>query len=431
MDRKHQRTLALILAGGKGGRLEVLTEKRAKPAMPYAGVYRLIDFALSNCMHSGLSDVWVIEQYQPHTLNEHLANGRPWDLDRTYGGLQVLPPYETPEDAAGGFAQGNADAIYRHRQFISEFAPDILLVLSADHIYKLDFREVIEQHVARAADVTMVTTRVAREEASRFGIVEVNRRGRVTNFAYKPEQPPSDVATTEVFVYHAPKLLQTLDELATAKRKRAPHKDSGNQEAGETSLQDFGHELLPQLVRDGRAFEFRLEGYWRDVGTVESYWKSHMDLLSHTHKLGLDDPAWPILTFGSQRLPARIHESARITNSLISPGCTIHGQVIRSVLAPGVVVERGATVRDSVLLHETVVRAGAKVECAILDDSVMVGERAVVGAPPGKRGTHAGRPLKVSDTDLTMVGWRARIQAGAQVARGARVKPVARVLAKK
>lgn len=207
----NKKVLALILAGGVGGRLDVLTEQRAKPATPFAGTYRLIDFSLSNCMHSKITDVWVIEQYEPHSLNDHLANGRPWDLDRNYGGLQVLPPFLGR--GKGGFAQGNADAIYRHRRFIREFAPDLLVVLSSDHVYKLDFGEVIDEHLQHDADVTMVTTQVEREQASRFGVVKVDGEGRVTDFAYKPEKPESDLVTAEVFVYRTTKLLETLEKL--------------------------------------------------------------------------------------------------------------------------------------------------------------------------------------------------------------------------
>ncbi|HEV2854544.1 MAG TPA: glucose-1-phosphate adenylyltransferase family protein [Thermoanaerobaculia bacterium] len=374
------KTLALILAGGEGGRLEVLTDRRAKPAVPFAGVYRLIDFPLSNCLHSGISDVWVIEQYEPHSLNEHLANGRPWDLDRTYGGLQVLPPQQTrSRGGEGGFAQGNADAIYRHKTLIRELDPDILLVLSADHVYKLDYREVIDRHREHGAAVTLVTTRLPPgEDAGRFGVVEAGDDGRVTGFEYKPKSPKSDRVTTEVFVYDAPALLNTLEELAA---------EGG--EDGEPRLKDFGHELIPRLVREGKAREHRFEDYWRDVGTVESYWRAHMDLLEPEPGLVLDDPAWPLRTYGSQRLPARIEGSARIDGSLISPGCRVAGRVERSVLGPGAVVEEGAQVRDSVLLEKVVVRAGAKVERAILDAEVEVGKGKRVGKTEG---------------DLTLIG---------------------------
>lgn len=428
MSRK--KVLAIILAGGEGGRLEVLTEERAKPAVPFAGVYRLIDFALSNCMHSGISDVWVIEQYRPHSLNEHLANGRPWDLDRTYGGLQVLPPYEVRDRGdGGGFAQGNADAIYRHREFIRDFDPDILLVLSSDHIYKLDYRDVIDRHIEREADVTIVTTRVPLEEASRFGTVEVGDDGRITNFAYKPDEPESDIVTTEVFVYDARTLLDKLETLAGEGAGEDADGGKGDNKSGEDGesngddnprLKDYGHELLPALVGDGRAFDYPLEGYWRDVGTVESYWQSHMDLLDAEPALALDDPDWPILTFGTQLLPARIHASARVENSLISPGCTVRGHVVNSVLAPGVVVAEGATVRDSILLHKVSVEKNATVDVAVLDAQVRVGAGASVGKK--KRGGGAKKKPRLTDKDITLVGQRVSIPARARVAAGGRRK---------
>jgi glucose-1-phosphate adenylyltransferase len=396
MKTPRTKVLVLILAGGAGGRLEVLTAERAKPAMPFGGVYRLIDFPLSNCLHSGLSDVWVIEQYELHSLNEHLANGRPWDLDRTYGGLRVLPPHQRKEEnGEGGFAEGNADAIYRHRSLIREFGPDVLLVLSADHVYKLDYREVIDRHLESGAAATLVTTRVPREKAGRFGVVQVDGDGRVTDFEYKPESPRSDLVTTEVFAYDAVRLLDTLDQLA------------GETEGDESGLKDFGHELIPSLVREGQAREFRHEGYWRDVGTIESYWEGHMELLEPETALVLDDPDWPLRSYGVQRLPARIEGTARIGASLISPGCRVAGRVERSVLGTGVVVEEGAEVRDSILIEKVVVKAGASVTRAILDEGVEVGEGAQVGEEDG---------------DLVAVGQRARIGAEVKVEPGARVE---------
>ena len=393
MSPTHRTTvLVLILAGGAGGRLEVLTDERAKPAMPFGGVYRLIDFPLSNCLHSGLSDVWVIEQYELHSINEHLANGRPWDLDRTYGGLRVLPPHQSKqENGEGGFAEGNADAIYRHRSLIREFGPDVLLVLSADHVYKLDYRDVIDRHLESGAAATLVTTRVPREKASRFGVVQVDGDGRITDFEYKPESPRSDLVTTEVFAYDAARLLDTLDRLA----------GDGN------DLKDFGHELIPSLVRDGQACDFRHEGYWRDVGTIESYWEGHMDLLEPEPALALDDPDWPLRSYGVQRLPARIEGTARIDGSLISPGCRVAGRVERSVLGTGVVVEEGAEVRDSILIERVVVKRGASVARAILDEGVEVGEEARVGEEDG---------------ELVAVGQRAKIGAGGVVEPGGRVE---------
>jgi len=347
MAKRRGNVLALVLAGGEGGRLGPLTEDRAKPAMPFAGVYKLIDFPLSNCHHSRISDVWVIQQYEPHSLSEHLSNGRPWDLDRTFGGLRVVHPATGDEEEAGLY-QGNADAIYRSSQAITEFDPEVILVVSADAVYKLDYRDVVEAHEDRGADVTMVTTRVPREQADRFGVVKMED-GRVSAFDYKPDKPKSGIVTTEVFVYDARVLIDTLAELAE----------------GDGELEDFGHELLPRLVERGRAYAYELEGYWKDVGTIESYWQAHMDLLGPRPKLNLDEPAWPILTMATQRPPARIESGAEIEDSLISPGCAVRGRVVRSVLGPGVVVQKGAEVIDSVVLEGA--RIGGRVERAIVD----------------------------------------------------------------
>jgi glucose-1-phosphate adenylyltransferase len=362
---KRPRILALVLAGGAGSRLKALTSRRAKPALPFGGVFRLIDFPLSNCMHSQIEDVWVVEQFQPHALNEHLTNGRPWDLDRNYSGLRILPPYQgTPES---GWHQGNADAIYRHRRFIRDFAPDVLLVLSADHIYKLDYRDVFDAHLQNGAEVTMVTTEVSLDEASRFGNVDFDSDGKVTRFDYKPEQPKSQNATTEVFVYNTEVLLEVLDELAAQAEKETPNDE-------EVALEDFGDELLPALVQRGSAWAFPLDGYWRDVGTVESYHQGHMDLLREKQELKLDDPAWPIRTRGQQLLPARIEGSAQIENSLISPGCYIAGRVVNSVLSPGVIVEQGAVVENAVLLHGVVVPTRRVVRRAVVDEHMRIEE---------------------------------------------------------
>lgn len=405
-DMPRSKILALILAGGEGSRLETLTARRAKPATPFAGVYRLIDFPLSNCMHSGISDVWIIEQYESHSINEHLANGRPWDLDRTYGGLRVLPPHQSRDGEGDGFAQGNADALYRNRKFIREWEPDLLLVLSTDHVYTLDYGRVIERHREREAEVTIVTTRVPLEQAGRFGTVLIGADGRVAEFEYKPEQPRWDTVTTEVFVYDAPTLLDTLDRLAG---EQTP------EEGGEPSLRDFGHELLPRLVERGRAHAFPLDGYWRDLGTLGSYWAAHRDLLAPDPPLRLDDPAWPILSYGTQRLPARVGTSARVENSLLSSGCTVRGTVIRSVLGPGTLVEEGATVRDSILLHDVRVDAGATVERAIVDDGARIGEGARVG--------EAGVGDDPSAEELVLVGQGVEVPTGERVGAGARIEP--------
>lgn len=394
-----QKVLALILAGGKGSRLGALTAHRAKPALTFGGTYRLIDFALSNCVHSGLSDVWVIEEYEVHSLNDHLGGGRPWDLDRTHGGLQVLPPYKGGAAGAGGFASGNADAIHLHANLIREYAPDVLLVLSADHIYKLDYGPVIERHLQTGAGVTMVTTTLPQgEDATRFGNVTTFKNGRVKRFDYKPEKPTSDQITTEVFVYDAPKLLATLDRIA-AEKKGARQKDAGKKEDPDAAhLGDFGDELIPNLVKAGEAYAYALGGYWLDVGLPGAYWQAHQDLLSGA-SVPLDDPEWPVLSSSVPRMPARLDAGADVDASLIAYGCHVQGRVRRSVLAPGVRVEPGAVVEDAVILRDVTVRAGGVVRRAIVDEASEIS-----GKVDGGRG------------QIAVIPARTRLKAGQRVA---------------
>jgi len=392
------KVLALVMAGGEGSRLELLTERRAKPALPFAGVFRLIDFPLSNCVHSGVEDVWVLQQYRLQSLNDELANGRPWDLDRTYGGLRLLPPQLGAEEE-DGFHEGNADAIWRNRQLIAEHDPEVVLVLSADHVYRLDYGQVVARHRGRGAAVTVVTSEVSDEaEASRQAVVEVAADGRLSGFSYKPDEPPTTRVATEVFAFQTGRLLATLEELA----------------AGDGELKDFGHGLLPRLVSVGEAVEHRMDGYWRDVGTVPAYWRAHMDLLDPERPLDLDDPAWPVLGRAPHRPPARVEDSARLEGALLSPGTVVGGEVTRSVLGPGVVVEPGACVRDAVLLDDCVVAAGARVERAVLDRRVRVGPDARVG--------DAG-----DDGEPALVGEGAQLPGGARVAPGGRFSQDGRV----
>ena len=398
------KVLAMVLAGGQGGRMEVLTQRRAKPALPFAGVYRLIDMSLSNLRNSGVSDVWVVVQYETQSINDALANGRPWDLDRTHGGLRIIPPQQEGDDE-GGWHEGNADALYRNRDLIRAFDPDVLLVLSADHVYRLDYNDVIERHLGNDADVTIVTTRVPKEQASNHAVIEVDGDGGVTGFAYKPEKPASDIVATEVFAYRPDAVLETLDRLVA----------EIDEDGEETGLEDFGHHLLPALVERGKVRDFRLTSYWKDVGRPETYFAAHMDLLAENPDLALDDSAWPIFTLDHQRLPARIHDGAIVKDALISPGCQIHGTVERSVLSPGVTVEAGATVSNAIVLQDTVIRAGATIQFAIIDREVTIGKNASIGeAPKGD--------LPTTD-ELVLIGEGATIRDGTTLPRGARVDP--------
>ena len=381
------RILVLVLAGGAGGRLELLTENRAKPAVPFGGVYRLIDFALSNCQHSHIADVWVSVQFHPTSLSEHLSNGRPWDLDRTSGGLMTLPPFLGTD--RGGWATGTADSLWRQAELVRAFDPDALVVVSSDAVYKLDYRAVVDAHLGSGAEVTMVTTEVAADDASRYGIVQVDG-DRVTDYAYKPDEPATTTATNEVFVFSPRQTLDRLEALAD--------------DAGEEGLEDLGSQLLPAQTRDGAARAYRLDGYWRDVGTVPAYWQAHRDFLDPEPPLDLDDPAWAVRTRGGRHSAARVLDGAVVEQSLVSGGTRVGGEVRGSVLSPGVVVEKGATVLDSVLLPGARVRSGARVVRSVLDDGVDVGRDATVGG----------------DGDITLVGSRARVEDGAELPAGAR-----------
>jgi glucose-1-phosphate adenylyltransferase len=381
------RVLVLVLAGGAGGRLELLTEHRAKPAVPFAGVYRLIDFPLSNCEHAGIADVWVSVQHHPTSLADHLANGRPWDLDRTTGGLMTLPPRQG--DDRGGWNAGTADSLWRQAELIRGFGADALVVVSSDAVYKLDYREVAEAHLGSGAEVTMVTTEVAEDDASRYGIVQVDGE-RVTDYAYKPDEPATTTATNEVFVFSPRQTLDRLEAIAA--------------DVGEEELQDLGSHLLPAQTKDGAARAHPLAGYWRDVGTVPAYWQAHQDFLADEPPIDLDEPGWPLHTRGGRHSAARIRRGAEVEHSLVSGGTRVAGRVHGSVLSPGVVVEQGATVVDSVLLPGARVRAGATVTRSVLDDGVDVGRDATVGG----------------DGEITLVGRAARLDDGAQVAAGAR-----------
>jgi glucose-1-phosphate adenylyltransferase len=369
------RVLVVVLAGGAGGRLELLTDFRAKPAVPYAGHYRLIDVVLSNVLNSGMSDVWLVEQTHPFSLQEHLSNGRPWDLDRTTGGLLLLHPRQG-DGERDGWPQGTADALWRYADLIRGFAPEALVVVSADAVYALDYEQVVREHLASGDAVTMVTTRVDPEDASRYGVVQVED-GRITDYAYKPDEPASDLVTNEVFVFD-PSVLDLLEEV--------------QQDKGE--LADLGDDLLPLLVEKGRAREHRFEGYWRDLGKPDAYWEAHMDLLGSEPPFDPGNPDWPLRTKGGGAAAANVRTGAVLEDVLLSAGADVAGTVRRSVLSRGAKVEAGAEVVDSILLEDVVVRSGARVVKAILDQGVEVTGGVTVGG----------------EGDVALVGHRATVR---------------------
>lgn len=403
----RDRILAIIQAGGSGGRMDVLTQERAKPALPFAGVYQLLDFPLSNLTHSGISDVWLSVQFQGSTLEEQVANGRPWNLDRTRGGLRLLMPQEgTGSLDEEGFAKGNADELFRIRDKITAAAPEIVVVMSADHVYRFDYMDAVRTHRDRHAECTVVTTEVAIEEAGGHATVQADGTGRVTEVAYKPDDPSTPVVATEIFLYDPGVLVEVLEEL---------HREHGpDAEAGDTGLGDFGETLLPRMVQRGRTVVHALSGYWRDLGQPHLYLAAHQELIDDQTSL-FDDPDWPILTQQPQRPPARIHEGAELVDSLVSPGVSVAGTVRRSVLGPGVVVEAGATVVNSVVFTDTVLEPGARVDWSVVDRNCVISRDAVVGDRDARA---------TSDPDaVTLVGRDCRVGPGVRIEGGARLEP--------
>ena len=359
------RITAVILAGGKGTRLASLSVKRAKPAVPFAGKYRIIDFALSNCVNSGIFDLLVLTQYRPHSLNDHIGKGRPWDLDRTFtGGVQLLQPFQGSFDT--DWYAGTADAVTQNLNFIRRSRPDYVLILSGDHIYQMDYDLLIQHHRAKGADATVCTIRVPMDEASRFGILDVDDDLRVKAFLEKPENPPSNLASMGIYVFNYDVLEKALKE------------DQADIESGH----DFGHNIVPKLLDENYdVFTYPYAGYWIDVGTLDAYWEAHMDLLNSPPSLNLSDRTWIIHTRSEERPPVRIGQNTTIQDSLISDGVVIGdgAHVERSVISPGTVIDAGAVVRDSIIFNDAYVEKDAVVERAIIDKIAIIGEGAHVG----------------------------------------------------
>jgi glucose-1-phosphate adenylyltransferase len=355
------RTLVMILAGGAGSRLSVLTQKRTKPAVPFAGRYRIIDFALSNCVNSNIFTVGICTQYRPRSLNDHIRAGSPWDLNRASGGVTLLQPYVGPSDF--DWYQGTADAIYQNLDFVRRQRVDVILILGGDHIYKMDYDMLVAFHLDHGADVTIATVRVAPDEASRFGILETDEEYRVIGFEEKPSRPRGTLGSMGIYAFNADVLYQVL----TADHNRPQ------------SRHDFGGDIIPQMIGRHRAYAFPYRGYWVDVGTIGAYWRAHMDLLMDTPRLDLLDREWVIHTRSEERPPVNVRMGAVVEQSLITDGCVIGGTVEHSVLSPGVMVRQGAIVRHSVVLTDAVIEENAVVDHAILDKRVRVGAGARIG----------------------------------------------------
>ncbi len=390
------KTRAIIMAGGEGARLSALTAKRTKPAVPFAGKYRIIDFALSNCVNSNIFDIMVLAQYRPQSLIEHIGAGAPWDLNRDFtGGVRILTPYKARFDS--DWFEGTADAVQQNFTFIKQGSPDLILILSGDHIYTMDYDAMITFHMDQQADLTIATIRVSLEQASRFGVLTVDKQYRVKSFIEKPINPPSDLINMGVYVFNRDLLDRVLWE--DHKRKESTH--------------DFGKDILPRLVKsERRVIAFPFTGYWMDVGTILSYWQAHMDMLSPNPPLKLYDRSWIIHTRTEERPPVRIPQNACVFASMISDGCTIqeNARIESSVLSPGVMVRPGAVVRESIILTDTIIESGAVIERAIIDKRVRVEQNA-----------HVGGGIANPDIQLAVVGKNSIIPAGMIVEPGATI----------
>lgn len=400
MARK-QECIAMLLAGGQGSRLGILTKNIAKPAVPYGGKYRIIDFPLSNCVNSGIYTVGVLTQYQPLVLNDYIGNGQPWDLDRADGGVHVLSPYQQIKGTE--WYKGTANAIYQNINFIERYDPEYVLILSGDHIYKMDYSKMIEYHKEKNADCTIAMLEVPWEEASRFGLMIVNDDGSISEFEEKPKNPRSNKASMGVYVFNWKKLRQYLID----------------DEADETSSNDFGHNVIPAMHGNGeRMFAYQFDGYWKDVGTIDSLWDANLDLLNPKVDLELNDDSWKIYSRSPAAPPHFAGTNAEIISSMITEGCDVNGNVDFSVLFANVTVEEGANVKYSIVMPGTVIKKGATVQYSIVAENAVIDEGATVGMSPESmtdindwgvsvvgNGVHIGKsatvnPKEMIDTDI-------------------------------
>lgn len=357
--------VAMLLAGGQGSRLYALTHDMAKPAVPYGGKYRIIDFPLSNCVNSGIDTVGVLTQYQPLVLHDYIGNGQPWDLDKQYGGAHCLPPYQTALGAE--WYKGTANAIYQNISFVDRYDPEYVVILSGDHIYKMDYNDMLEHHKAKNADATIAVLDVPMEEASRFGIMITNDEGDIIDFEEKPKQPRSTLASMGIYIFTWSKLKKYLIE-----NENNPDEDK-----------DFGKAIIPNMMKAGeKLVAYAFDGYWKDVGTLDSLWEANMDLLNPNIPIDLYDPDWKMYSRNPVLPPQYIGADAVVENSMITDGCVVEGTVDFSVIFEGVKIEPGATVTDSIIMPGSVIKSGASVEYAIVGENCVVGEGAQIGARP-------------------------------------------------
>jgi glucose-1-phosphate adenylyltransferase len=395
------RALALILAGGQGTRLSILSQKRAKPAVPFAGKYRIIDFTLSNCANSGVTTVGILTQYRPRSLNDHIRNGRPWDLDRMSGGVTLLQPYQVAEGDQSWY-RGTAEAVHLNLDFVLHHRPTMTLVLSGDHVYKMDYGQLLRYHESNQADLTACVVQVPLSEAPRYGIVTLSadEPGRVVRFTEKPRSPENNLASMGVYCFSTDILRQLLAEDAQDERSR----------------HDFGGDVLPKMIREGyRVFGYVFDQYWIDAGTVQAYWEAHMDLLDDDSPLDLQARDWIIHTRSEERPPVNLRTGASVGHCLISDGCIIEGAAEYSVLSPGVHIKPGAIVRNSIIMTDTTIDEMAVVDRTIADKNVRIGARAQVGVGDDMEIPNETDPRLT--TGITLIGKNAVVPPGTSIGR--------------
>ena len=388
MLRKKE-CVAMLLAGGQGSRLYTLTKKLAKPAVFFGGKYRIIDFPLSNCVNSGIDTVGVLTQYQPLDLNDYIGTGSSWDLDRNYGGVHILPPYQ--KSKGGDWYKGTANAIYQNLHFIDRYDPEYVIVLSGDHIYKMDYNKMLEFHKERGADATIAVLNVTLKEASRFGIMNTDENEKIVEFEEKPKQPKSTKASMGIYIFNKDTLEKYLKE----------------DEADPKSSNDFGKNIIPKMIDDGLSlYAYPFKGYWKDVGTIQSLWEAHMDLLGENPALDLSDPDWKIYFKHVPEHPQYVSTEATVKNSIISEGCDILGSVINSVIFQSVRVEKGAVVKDAVIMPGCRIGAGTEINYSIIDSSATIGKNAKIGeSKDSAKGIAViGSHLTVSDKAVVEAG---------------------------
>ncbi len=365
-----KKCIAMLLAGGQGSRLGVLTSKIAKPAVPYGGKYRIIDFPLSNCTNSGIDTVGILTQYKPLELNDYVGSGKPWDLDRLNGGVHILPPYQGQK--GGDWYKGTANAIYQNIEFIERYNPEYVLILSGDHIYKMDYSKMLKAHTKSGAACTIAVLEVPDDEASRFGIMNTYEDGTIYEFEEKPKNPKSNLASMGIYIFNWDKLKKYLTE-------DEQRKDSSN---------DFGKDVIPAMLGAGELLKvYRFGDYWKDVGTVDSLWEANLDLLNPNIDLNLSDKNWRIHSRTSGLPPQYISEDANVENSLVTDGCQISGMLDYSIMFKNVTVEKGASVEYSLVMPGAVIKSGAKIKYSIIAEDVVVEENATIGTEPSISGT--------------------------------------------